>query len=66
MVSYQLPDVFPRKTENEKRLFGLLQKAYLDTRYKENYAITNVDLTSLIENVKQIQELLINFFKNTL
>lgn len=64
MVSYQLPDVFPRKTENEKRLFGLLQKAYLDTRYKENYVITNVDLTSLIEKVKQIQELLILFQKS--
>lgn len=63
MVSYRLPDVFPRKTENEKRLFSLLQKAYIDTRYNENYAITNTDLNLLIEKVGQIQELLICYFK---
>lgn len=58
MVSYQLPDVFPRKTENEKRLFGLLQKAYIDTRYTENYTINNTDLGLLTARVNRIIELL--------
>lgn len=58
MVSYQLPDVFPRKNENEKRLFGLLQKAYIDTRYTENYTINNTDLNLLTERVNRIIKLL--------
>lgn len=58
MVSFQLPDVFPRKTENEKRLFNLLQKAYVDARYKESYSIGLADLTVLIERVTWIRDIL--------
>ena len=58
MVSYQLPDVFPRKTENEKRLFSLLQKAYIDSRYKEDYIIQFQDLILLTERVNQILDLI--------
>ncbi len=53
LVSYQLPDVFPQNTEIEKRLFSLLQKAYIDPRYKD-YQITNDDLLLLTERAKQI------------
>lgn len=58
LVCYQLPDVFPRKTENEKRLFGLLQKAYIDSRYREDYTICLHDLQILTARVKRIMELL--------
>lgn len=54
MVSYELPDVFPRKTEREKHLFSLLQKAYGDARYKENYAISMADLLLLMERGRRI------------
>lgn len=37
LIAYQLSDIFPQRTDNEKRLFSLLQKAYIDTRYKEDY-----------------------------
>jgi len=63
MVSYQLPDVFPRKTENEKRLFSLLQKAYVDARYNDNYIVNFADLVLLTEKVKRILELLIDLRK---
>ncbi len=66
MVSFQLPDVFPRKTENEKRLFNLLQKAYVDARYKESYSINLADLMVLIERVTGIKDILTQsrqFFK---
>lgn len=49
LVSYQLPDVFPQKTVEDKRLFNLLQKAYIDTRYKDDYKISNDDLLRLTE-----------------
>ena len=58
LVSYQLPDIFPQKTEEDKRLFNLLQKAYIDTRYKEDYKISNDDLLQLTEKISHIHEIL--------
>ncbi len=58
LIAYQLPDIFPQKTDQEKRLFTLLQKAYIDTRYKEDYKISNDDLLDLSERVKHIHEIL--------
>lgn len=58
LVSYQLPDIFPRNTEEEKRLFNLLQKAYIDPRYKEDYKISTDDLLCLSEKVRCIHEIL--------
>lgn len=57
LVSYQLPDVFPQKTDQEKRLFNLLQKAYIDTRYKEEYKINSDDLLRLTNKVRHIHEI---------
>lgn len=66
LVSYQLADIFPQKTEEEKRLFTLLQKAYIDTRYKEDYKISTDDLLCLTEKVKHIHEILSDIGKTTL
>ena len=49
--------VFPRKTQEEKRLFELLQKAYIDARYNPNYKITKKELEYLAERVKKLQRL---------
>lgn len=57
LVSYQLLDLFPRQTERDKRLFTLLQKAYIDTRYKD-YSISDDELLCLSEKVKHIHRLL--------
>lgn len=58
LVSYQLPGIFPQNSEEDKRLFRLLQKAYTDTRYKEDYQICNDDLICLTEKVICIHEIL--------
>ena len=58
MVSYQIPDIFPRKTDNEKRMFNILQKAYIDSRYREDYCIGFTDLLELTERVRTIQDIL--------
>lgn len=63
MVSYQIPDIFPRKTETEKRLFSFLQKAYIDSRYREDYSIGVTDLLELTERVRTIQDILAEFGK---
>ena len=49
--------VFPRTTQEEKRLFELLKKAYIDARYNRNYKITKKELEYLGERVKKLQKL---------
>ena len=49
--------VFPKATEEEKELFKLLRKAYVDARYKPSYAITKEQLDWLAERVNRLKEL---------
>ena len=49
--------VFPRASEQQKRCFDLLQKAYIDARYKRDYAITKDELEYLAGRVRKLQEL---------
>lgn len=63
LVSYRLPDIFPQRTDQEKRLFSLLQRAYADTRYTAVYSISNDDLVSLTERIKEIHEILFDVGK---
>lgn len=58
LVSVDVSLVFPQHTEVEKRLFQFLQKAYIHTRYKDDYSICHADLLVLTERVKRIHELI--------
>jgi HEPN domain-containing protein/predicted nucleotidyltransferase len=49
--------VFPKNTPEEKQLFQLLQKAYIDSRYDMNYKIEKADLEYLGERVKLLKDL---------
>lgn len=59
MVNYRLPTVFDRNSDNDKRLLHLLNKAYIDSRYKQHYSMETLDLDKLTGKVERIQELLI-------
>lgn len=51
-------DVFPRITKEEKQLFELLRRAYVDARYKmDEYAITESELEYLSERVLELKAL---------
>lgn len=51
-------DVFPKTTKEERNLFKLLKRAYVDARYKmEEYTITKAELEYLVEKVEKLQEL---------
>ncbi|MCA6439141.1 MAG: HEPN domain-containing protein [Chitinophagaceae bacterium] len=52
--------VFNRHIENEKRLFQLLQRAYIETRYKETYSINNSDLLEITNKIALLQEILVS------
>jgi len=66
MVSYQLPDIFPLKTEKDKRLFSLLKRAYSDTRYTNEYSITAAELLLLEDKVRKIKGFLVDVEKSLL
>lgn len=57
-VSPQVLSVFPLDTDQEKRLFQLFQRAYIEARYKEDYKITASELRCLTERVEQIHKIL--------
>nr|WP_295922265.1 HEPN domain-containing protein [uncultured Dyadobacter sp.] len=49
--------VFPKNTPEEKRLFELLKRAYIDSRYNMNYKIEKEELEYLSERVKLLRDL---------
>lgn len=50
--------VFPQSTDEEKRLFELLKKAYIDARYKmDEYEITKEELQYLSDRVSDLKRL---------
>ncbi len=53
-----LAEIFPQQTEKDKMRLQLLQKAYIDTRYKEDYCIHQQNLIVLTERVTKLVELL--------
>jgi uncharacterized protein len=52
--SPELHHIFPRDNEKEERLFRLLQKAYIHTRYKDDYEITEKELKVIMERVNRL------------
>jgi HEPN domain-containing protein len=54
LVMPSLQELFPRQTEQEKRLLNLLQKAYIEARYREEYKISDAELRILEERVRRL------------
>ena len=51
-------NVFPRETDQEKELFELLKRAYIDSRYKmDEYQITKEQLEYLADRVQLLKSL---------
>lgn len=55
--SLEVMKVFPRNTEEEKRLFILLLKAYIEARYNKSYVATKADIEALIPQVELLTEI---------
>ena len=56
-LNLEFKKIFPRKTEIEKHHFSLLQKAYIDSRYKKNYRITEKELKYLEKRIIKLRDL---------
>ncbi len=56
-IDPELISVWPREAKQDRRLFELLKRAYVDARYSEHYAITLEELAWLGERAKILQVL---------
>jgi HEPN domain-containing protein len=52
-------DIFPRNNEKSKKLFHILQKAYIGSRYDIDYSISPEELMKLLERGRFILDLLL-------
>lgn len=59
-ISHELFLVFPENTKQEKHLFDLLKRGYVDARYKDNYVISENEVTVLIERIHILKSLVEN------
>ncbi len=50
-------EVFPCDTPEEKRLFDLLQRAYIESRYNPDFEVTKEDIDALIPKVEQLRDI---------
>ena len=54
----ELAKVFPCDTDEEKRLFDLLRRAYLEARYnKKNFIVTKADIDVLVPKIELLRDL---------
>ena len=49
--------VFPQDTDEERRLFKLLQDAYVQARYNKNFVVTRADIDALIPRIELLRDL---------
>ena len=49
--------IFPRQTAEEKRLFALLQAAYIEARYNSKFVVTKEDIDALTPSIERLLDL---------
>ncbi|MFC1676699.1 HEPN domain-containing protein [Planctomycetota bacterium] len=49
--------IFPQTTDDQKECFDLLNRAYIDARYKKRYKITKEQLEYLAHRIKKLHEI---------
>ena len=53
----ELAKVFPRDTPEEERLFRLLQRAYVEARYNDDFVVTKEDIDALTPKVELLRDI---------
>lgn len=57
MFTTEIFSAFPRDTPEEQRLFKLLQRAYIESRYNPNFEITKADIDALVPKVEHLRDI---------
>lgn len=55
--SIELRKIFLRNIKEEKRLFDLLRRAYVEARYNSKFVVTKDDIDALIPKVKKLRDI---------
>lgn len=55
--SNDLPQVFPRNSNEERRLFKLIKAAYIEGRYNPQFVVTKEDIDALEPKVRLLHEI---------
>lgn len=55
--SKELSLIFPQDNEEEKRLFELLKKAYVEARYNSEFIVTKEDIDVLLSKIEHFQKI---------
>ena len=53
----EIYNAFPQDTAEEKRLFNLLQRAYIESRYNPDFEIAKEDIAALLPKVEQLRDI---------
>ena len=53
----ELCRAFPRNTPEEERLFDLLQRSYIESRYNPDFEITKTDIEALVPKVERLRDI---------
>ena len=53
----ELCRTFPRNTPEEERLFDLLQRSYIESRYNPDFEITKTDIKALVPKVERLRDI---------
>lgn len=53
--SDELRKIFPRNTKEEKRLFELLRRAYVEARYNPDFVVTKEDIDAILPKVERLR-----------
>lgn len=56
LISNKIGCIFLRNNDKDERFFQLIQKAYIDTRYKEDYCISIDNLLLLTDRVRALEK----------
>lgn len=64
LVAPHLISLFSLRSDEDKRLYRLLQNAYIDTRYKQDYTINGRDIEVLEGKARHVQQIVAATCKN--
>jgi len=56
-VDYRLTQIFPLNNKENRRLFKLLKKAYVEARYNPHYVISNEELVHLCSQIGELKKI---------
>lgn len=57
MMNYKIGAIFRKEGERNRKSIALLPKSYIDTRYREDFAVSSKELALLTDKIKELQHL---------